>query len=1003
MKDDGTRTRFPGSGEGNDDKGPDSNLVRVRTGSGKIYGPYTRAEIVQFIYQKKLKGEESILIGQSTQWRALSSDTEFFDALQNALLGKKPPVVKAKKEITKVVVQDNSEPATKVSSKQKTKADVSQTKLTEVLLRQDEAEALPTEEKREEAAGPLRLLDEQEPSKQKPPRSGAPIYTPPHVFEQPAPPENSRSLKMSPKIKGVLFLIVAVTLVLVFLPKSNTGPASSLYTPTKWGIVNDKKYFYNLNQNIQLLETDLVSFPEWDNLSTSTDTNHLGGFGAHQWIERLNNLDKLAQKNPVVRNAASFWEAKAWGLMWLSSVLQPVDNKKSVAVKVYAEKIVGELVSRNKISAEAKKTFEAQKLFVEGRFKDVLALDSSHSSEVLDWLKEEVSWLLFWDGGDAYSAAKQTHDSGETDLVYGLTSKIRASLFGQKRDVPVLVMQLASVDPYQYHLWFSFAQYNWRIDSRGIEYANRLFQTGLSVLSMYPLSVQQLYWKQYGEYLLKFGREALVKNVRGNLSALSQLSLSEKSFVWWDVGSEDLDLNRIAETTHARLLSTKFDFVDIATAFVLGGLANQGEKLLNLVGMHWAFEKEWEKAKNVYERALRIKKDSVDVLGGLIWVYASQYKFDLAFSTYDQLKSFGSGAEEEKKYLGIIHWMGREYLEARKYLNEFITEYPNDSLAHYILAKVHESMQKNNDCMKAASLSRVHGRGELRFRASLLFYRCSIKSKVAVKKSLQELDALHNQDPQNIPVTLERIDGYMNANLSAEALQISREAVENFPWSYALRLKLGDVYAFKGDYDRAVAFYNDASTYRKNSGEALVRLSEVLDKQKKFLEAARNLSVAAKIDPGYPDIFLLAGRAWDKAGRPEQAVEYYVNEVKERPSALGSFLEVVEFLLKNNAPQEVPKVYALFSAEFREDPRVQTRLAQAYLAMGDYEKAKISAASAMSTDANIPEPHLVMGFVYEQMGQYDMAKNSFERYLVLFEAAPDAAEIRAKLSRHPYQ
>jgi hypothetical protein len=63
--------------------------IQVQMPSGKIYGPYTRDEVLGFIESKRIRGEEKILYEGDVLWKAIGTDPEFFDAIQAIISGKK--------------------------------------------------------------------------------------------------------------------------------------------------------------------------------------------------------------------------------------------------------------------------------------------------------------------------------------------------------------------------------------------------------------------------------------------------------------------------------------------------------------------------------------------------------------------------------------------------------------------------------------------------------------------------------------------------------------------------------------------------------------------------------------------------------------------------------------------------------------------------------------------------------------------------------------------------
>jgi tetratricopeptide (TPR) repeat protein len=134
----------------------------------------------------------------------------------------------------------------------------------------------------------------------------------------------------------------------------------------------------------------------------------------------------------------------------------------------------------------------------------------------------------------------------------------------------------------------------------------------------------------------------------------------------------------------------------------------------------------------------------------------------------------------------------------------------------------------------------------------------------------------------------------------------------------------------------------------------------------------------------------------------DKAAEFYILEIEKRPDVLASFIEAAEFFLEINRPAEVPKIFQKYNEDFRSDARVLTRLAQAYLGMQDLDNALKTAELARRQDPKIPESYRILGRIYDLQGQFDVAREHFEQYLMLMPLAGDADAIRRKLSLPPY-
>ena len=79
------------------------------------------------------------------------------------------------------------------------------------------------------------------------------------------------------------------------------------------------------------------------------------------------------------------------------------------------------------------------------------------------------------------------------------------------------------------------------------------------------------------------------------------------------------------------------------------------------------------------------------------------------------------------------------------------------------------------------------------------------------------------------------------------------------------------------------------------------------------------------------------------------------------------------------------------------------RLAQAYWAMQDLDNSEKMAKLALQRNNKLAEPYRILGRIYDRGGQYQLAKDNFEKYLLLLPQAADAEAIREKLNLSPYE
>ena len=470
---------------------------------------------------------------------------------------------------------------------------------------------------------------------------------------------------------------------------------------------------------------------------------------------------------------------------------------------------------------------------------------------------------------------------------------------------------------------------------------------------------------------------------------------------WWDLGEQGIDLKKAVKFYLQRIERSYISSIDVATLEVLGLALGDTESILAVVEQN-IFDKQWMNASQLIDYVLRLDNKNIEAIGAKSWLLASQFKFDEAYQHIDEMALISSDFPEAVKYTGILEIIGRSYKEGIENLDNYIRKKPNDGLSHYMKALAYFHLQKNHDCTKAANLGSAHGRGAIRFRSRLLFYRCRIKANLSPQQALADLEGLIKKNPRNTLLRIEYIRALADTDQLFKALSEARQAVEQMSYSFELRLVLGEMYERRADFDQALLFYNDARKLAPKDARASIKIGEVFLKKNKFQQAAQNFETAARLDPEYPGVFLKAARAYRESRNIPEASRLYQQEMEERPSVIETFVEAAEFFLLSNAPFEVPKLFQKYSSSFRDDPRVLYRLAQAYFAMKEYRDAVKTAKLALVRDPEFAEPYRIIGDVFDYEGQYFLAKENYEKYLYYNPASRDADLIRQKISAPPY-
>ncbi|MEO5666989.1 MAG: tetratricopeptide repeat protein, partial [Bdellovibrionota bacterium] len=737
---------------------------------------------------------------------------------------------------------------------------------------------------------------------------------------------------------------------------------------------------------------------------TSLVENFSYSLNARKIIARLNvgydNRDQPEAKT------SSYWSQRAADLQLLGLRVQVANIHVGTTLLMQGKALWKVLQERKLVDANEEKLLALAITHSLGDWDATLKDSAQVAIPVSDWFQSDAIWWSSWLQGVKKSLPTSFSSKGlpaEMELV----DKIRQAYISDDPQMATWLLQTASVEPDSPYLWYASAQINWR-KSQNVQVQNayRDFIIGLGALSLYPPAIQIAYWTQFADFLRSYARAETYRRALDNIDLLRGGDISVKGKTqkqWWDIGDDGLNAKDIADEILARSSSGMLNARDQAALEVLGSSLDKGSQYLFVVGTHLAFEGEWTSALAVFDGILQRDPKNTDALFGKIWALGRLFRFSEAQDTYTSLVRASLGSITHLRSKALIHFMGREYLEAHRILNDYLKQAPTDAWAHYFEAEVFLAQENYLECIKSANLAKLTGKGELQFRSEQTFFRCRVKGGVGIRDSLDSIAKEIKLSPDSLPLRILYIDLMQESHLYEDAIRVLDDSLKYFPFSSKLKLAAGNLYDSQGMPGKSLDYYSQAEKLDPTLAEPWVRIGQALLKQDKFVEAAKNFEIAARVQPTYPEIYLFAARAYESAGMIDETASSYAKEIQERPSAVGTFVEAAEFLLKNNAPQKIPELYRRFqTGGFEEDPRALVRLAQAYNVMNDLENAKAYASRAVAGNPDNPYANLILANILDRAADYNLAKRYYESYLRLMPLAEDRDSLKDRLSKPPY-
>ncbi len=424
---------------------------------------------------------------------------------------------------------------------------------------------------------------------------------------------------------------------------------------------------------------------------------------------------------------------------------------------------------------------------------------------------------------------------------------------------------------------------------------------------------------------------------------------------------------------------------------------------LILIRMGEAFEKvaasydDFRRVTNLYERA--IERDPKQPKGyirlGLL--ETEQYNLDRGYKLLKQAAALSP--DDAQVYIA----MGKHYYKRQDF---------NEALQQFL---------------KAAKVAPDDS--EVMYYAGLL--RIAIKHGAA-KDAMPFFFQAYSVDPENYDALVEWLKLKVDTFDKNQAIRFVNGLLQKEPNNSNLYWALGEVYAANKEYRRAITYYhksldlnNKVSKVRMSLASALrsvgelersvaeYRLASLLDRRnsdgffnaadilfsaKNYVQAEEVLKYLLSVTPNYPGALRYLSKIYALRGQEKESIEAMRKEVANNPDNYKFVTELAELLMSykkyDDAITQLKRVTNL-PAEFTQDKiRGYLLLSRCYLKMERATNAESAIKLALKLDANDPELHKELGYVYYGEQRDKEGAREFQLYLSRNPAAQDAEAIK---------
>jgi tetratricopeptide (TPR) repeat protein len=271
------------------------------------------------------------------------------------------------------------------------------------------------------------------------------------------------------------------------------------------------------------------------------------------------------------------------------------------------------------------------------------------------------------------------------------------------------------------------------------------------------------------------------------------------------------------------------------------------------------------------------------------------------------------------------------------------------------------------------------------------------------------------------------VSGYVIKPFVANTLQekiVNVLMARENPPEFVKLLKAGEILASRGQFDKALALYNEALT-RQNGARVMVQIGHLHEQMgeddkaltmfnkaaesnpmflKAHVKAAEihvrkgdedaalvSLQKANDISPSSPDRHLTMGKIHLKKGDEEKAVEHFNTVMKQAPERAQ---DVAEELLSSGKPERAEQVFRKTLLKDGDNIHIYNRLGIALRRQGKWKESIKEYEKALKIDPANEALYFNMAKAYVEGKDADSARKFFKRVLQL---NPDLEEARKEI------
>lgn len=415
-----------------------------------------------------------------------------------------------------------------------------------------------------------------------------------------------------------------------------------------------------------------------------------------------------------------------------------------------------------------------------------------------------------------------------------------------------------------------------------------------------------------------------------------------------------------------------------------------------------------EKALLQYKRVLAVDKGNMEALKNIAQIYYDMGHKNFALRIYQRIIQLVEDPKEIAEYYTIIGTIYADVMEFEDAISQYKTALKYDPDNKEVLTKLKDAYKYYGDPEAAIEYLKRAVEDAPRDKETYFMYE-ELINLLYKKGDYDEAfnycqEALQFKDANR--GTLQNIIAkiYIRTQKSEDSIMLLQDALVSYPDDIYLRQTLANAYVSQGNYEKAIAVYDDifniADRYqfpllRSNLSSIICQYAIDLFRQKKYTEAYDKFLLALKYDDQNAEVYYHLGRTAYFNRNYADAIKQFRRAVDNAPSNIEYYMALANVYEQVENVYEAVRVYKDLVAIDPTNAKAHASLGVIYAKQREISPAVEEFKLALQSDPNDVTAMYNLALAYEILGEIDMAIGMYRRVLDL---SPDHKEARNNLN-----